>query len=499
MGEDEGYKEARRLLKERFGQDYRVAAAHVQGLINGPQIKNEDGIALQQFSVQLTSCTNTLEKIGYLDRLNNSDNLKKLIDRLPYPMRIKWRDNVDRIVEREARDVSIKDVNDFVTAKARATTHPIFGKISTAEKAPKFQNPKMRRNGGAAGFSSQTTKQTLKCPLCGSNHWLSRCDKFRKQSLEERQKFVKEKKLCNNCLSTGHFVRSCTKQSFCKVQGCTGTHSTFLHPKLAEDKRESEDSKRNENKRIPEDQGIKDASDGATNGYVKSRIPKYNSVTGLAVVPVKVKVAGSSRTVETYAFLDSGSNTTFCTDTLLKRLGAKGKKTKLTLTTIQGENEPIECSFVSLEVSNMEGNADIKLPMVYSRPSLPIPSEAIGKQEDVDRWPHLSGVKIATIAQDVGLLIGSDVPSALQPIEVRESNGEGPFATRTALGWTLNGPLGRESTKTPTVNSIQADSKLDRQFERFCNLEFNDNQYDPNPTMSRNDLKALRSWMKLRS
>ena len=130
MGESEGYAEARRLLKERYGQNYRIAAAHVQRLIDGPPIKNEDGTALQQFSVQLTSCTNTLDKIGYLDKLNNSDNLKKLIDRLPYTMRAKWRETVDRIIEKEARDVTIKDVNEFVSTRARATTHPIFGNIA---------------------------------------------------------------------------------------------------------------------------------------------------------------------------------------------------------------------------------------------------------------------------------------------------------------------------------------------------------------------------------
>ncbi len=129
MNEDKGYTEARKLLKERYGQNYRIAASHVQRLIGGPPIKNEDGAALQQFSVQLTSCTNTLEKIGYLDRLNNSDNLKKIIDRLPHTMTVRWRDNVDRILEKEARDVTIKDVNEFVTVKARAATHPVFGKI----------------------------------------------------------------------------------------------------------------------------------------------------------------------------------------------------------------------------------------------------------------------------------------------------------------------------------------------------------------------------------
>ena len=52
MQEKEGYLEARRLLRERYGQNYRVTAAHVQRLTEGPLIKAEDGAALQQFSIQ---------------------------------------------------------------------------------------------------------------------------------------------------------------------------------------------------------------------------------------------------------------------------------------------------------------------------------------------------------------------------------------------------------------------------------------------------------------
>ena len=485
MREDESYTAARKLLKDRFGQNYRVAAAHIQRLIEGPPIKHEDGSALQQFAIQLTSCTNVLEKIGYLDKLNNSENLKKIIDRLPYSMRVKWRDNVDRIIENNARDANIKDINEFVTAKARATTHPVFGNIS-AESKVKMQNQRQKRH----GFSTYANSQGTKCSLCGSNHWLSRCDKFRRQSLEERQKFVREKKLCNNCLSTGHFVRSCPKDSFCKVQGCSSKHSTFLHPKNNLLPRSGNEGIK-ENKEDSLEQKAKDDSNPATNGYVKSKIAISKSVTGLAIVPVQVKTKGGSKTVETYAFLDSGSNTTFCTDDLLKRLGAQGKKTRLSLTTMQGENTPIECSLVSLKVADIEGTSDIELPLVYSRPTLPVPSDAISKQEDVNRWPYLHGVKIAHIDSDIGLLIGCDVPQALQPYEVRKGQNGGPFATRTALGWVLNGPLGRDETKIPTSNYVRADQSLEQQFESYCNREFNDSKYDARPTMSQNDRKAL--------
>ena len=156
MREDEGYVEARKLLKERYGQNYRIAAAHVQRLIDGPPIKNEDATALQRFSVQLTSCTNTLEKIGYLSKLDNSENLKKLIDRLPYAMRAKWQETVDHIIRKEARDVTIKDINEFVAARARATTRPIFGNIAIEEPKLPMPSSKSRQRRKGAGFSTQS-------------------------------------------------------------------------------------------------------------------------------------------------------------------------------------------------------------------------------------------------------------------------------------------------------------------------------------------------------
>ena len=148
--------------------------------------------------------------------------------------------------------------------------------------------------------------------------------------------------------------------------------------------------------------------------------------------------------VETYAFPDSGSNTSFCTESLLEKLNFKGTKTKLSLKTLQGENGHIECSLVSLEASDLSEKNTVQLPKVYSRPNLPIPHEAIARQEDVDRWPYLKGSNIPHA--EIGLLIGSDVPEALQPKEMRQSEHGGPFATHTVLGWVFNGPLGRTAT-----------------------------------------------------
>ena len=506
MRTSEGYNEARRLLKERFGQDYRIAVSHVQRIVDGPPIKVEDGNALQQFSIQLTSCANTLKEIGYLSKLDNPDNLKKIIDRLPYGFRLQWRDVVDRIIQRERRDITVQDITDFVLAKARAATHPIFGKITSDSKMkPAFTKPNRQTGPRSAGFATQAEPQTPRgsykgpeCPLCNSSHWLSRCDKFRKQSLEDRQKLIRDKKLCINCLSTGHFVRSCQKESFCKVDGCTGKHSTFLHPKSSQTIPSS--TIENESS-INRSEPVSESSSAlASNGYVEvsgsSSFSTNATTIGLAIVPVLVKAKGCARMVETYAFLDSGSNTSFCTESLLKKLQLEGRKTKLALTTMHGENDLTDCSLVSLQISDLKKEKVLDLPMVFSRPNLPIAADAISTQEDVKRWPYLKGIDIQQINAEIGLLIGNDVPEALQPKEVRQSRNGGPFATKTVLGWVLNGPLGRKEPRIHTANFVESNQTLNEQFLEFCNLEFNDSMYSSKVTMSQNDHRALEIMEK---
>ena len=112
------------------------------------------------------------------------------------------------------------------------------------------------------------------------------------------------------------------------------------------------------------------------------------------------------------------------------------------------------------------------------RPSLPIPSEAIARQEDVDRWPRLKGINVQQTDAEIGLLIGSDVPQALQPMTFKASKNGGPFATRTMLGLVFNGPPRRTTLKSPTANFVQPNKTLEQQFQEYCNLEFKDKTYD---------------------
>ena len=233
MPDEIGYDEARKLLAERYGQPYNIATAYVDRVINGAPIRAEDGSALQKFSILLTSCRNTLKEIGYLNRLENPDSLRKIVERLPYALRLKWRELVDTISQKEKRDPNLKDISEFVEARSRVTNHPIFGKVQT-EQRPPFSNlkhknrPRKDANSFAAQGQDQHPPQRpgnkeerkkLKCPSCNRNHWLSQCYEFKTLSLNNRYQFVRANKLCVNCLVAGHFVQDCPKQSFCRIQG----------------------------------------------------------------------------------------------------------------------------------------------------------------------------------------------------------------------------------------------------------------------------------------
>ena len=236
------------------------------------------------------------------------------------------------------------------------------------------------------------------------------------------------------------------------------------------------------------------------NGYVKGKghgrcsgnDSNHASAAGLALLPVKVKAPGLDKIVETYAFLDNGSNTSFCSEGLIEELGINGRATTLSLTTMESKNTSIKCSAVDLEVMDLKEETLVELPHVFTRPHLPVTVENAANQGDVDRWPHLAGIKISKIDANVGLLIGNDAPKILQPKEVRESSHNGPYATRTVFGWVINGPLGRvQDSGSYIANFIRADAELDDQFRKYCNMEFNDSVYGAKTSLSQNDKRAL--------
>jgi hypothetical protein len=93
-------------------------------------------------------------------------------------------------------------------------------------------------------------------------------------------------------------------------------------------------------------------------GAIGSKGP---SITGLAVVSVKVKIIkGQSK---------PGLNSTFCTERLMQQLGLDGKKSMPSLTTLVATNALTECSIVHLEILDLSEEHMVELPKVFETKS----------------------------------------------------------------------------------------------------------------------------------
>ena len=163
----------------------------------------------------------------------------------------------------------------------------------------------------------------------------------------------------------------------------------------------------------------------------------------------------------------------------------------LPLTTMDSDNVKSENLVVNWEVSDLQGRNVVELSNVFSRAKLPVTVDDIPVQSDVERWFYLKDINLPCIDADIELLIGSDAPKLVEPHEVQRSGDGGPYAVRTLLGWTINGPLGRPSKSVRTTNRIQSHAVLDQQFTRFCEMEFNDSQFSIEKGLSQDDERAL--------
>ena len=345
----------------------------------------------------------------------------------------------------------------------------------------------------------------FRCFLCNVGHKLEKCEQFSAKSSEDKLKFVRDRKLCENCLSYTHFANGCKCPRACNVEQCTikRKHLGSLHDALLASFRRRQEENRDQEPSLSSSlsdmrtQGASVSSSASVMQTQSDHVVMKSSISvaggrqecrALPTVPVKVKGRGRDEIITTYALLDNGSTSTWCSEDLAKKLGVAGPRIQVSLSTIEKDSNPMSCFRISLEIMDMDEVNMIELPEVLTKEKLNISTDGVSYQDDVLRWPHLSGIQVPE-------KINAEVPKALEPSEVRSRHGCGPYATKTKFGWTLNGPLGRRGrSEVRDVNFLRADEVLSQQFNLFMNLEFSESVSEEASTMSRQDKQALATY-----
>ena len=518
MPPDRGYVTAMHLLEDRYGNKLKIATALMEKMFKWPQIKSEDAQALNSFSLFLVSCRNVLEDVDYMDELDNPTNMRVIISKLPYKIRERWRAFAFEIQDRDRRRVKFTDLVIFVDKQAKITADPLFGDLQgpTPEKEKRSslmnktaKKEKVKGSSFATYVTAQKEKESDKkkpktdrtpnnvaftkpCLCCKRNHTFVECNQVTEKAHKDKLDFIRKAGLCFGCLVKGHLSKDCKKKLACQI--CSEKHPTMLHIPRKEDISEQ----------VSADSQEEASSEQTVVSSALVHIKQEETTCSgagekcvLAILPVRVKSTKGSKIVETYAFVDPGSSATFCTDSLARELNLHGKGTELVLTTMSSTKQVKSCLLRDLEVCGLEERNFISLPKVYTQKTIPVTRENIPTQQDIDKWSYLQEVKLPCIDAEIGILIGNNVHKAFEPWKVIHSQNNGPYAVKTILGWTVNGPLreqnsGVDGSEQVTVNRISVDTVENLLIQQY-NVDFPEHSCNDKLEMSQEDKQFISS------
>ncbi|XP_071819881.1 uncharacterized protein [Apostichopus japonicus] len=453
MGKDpkRGYEQARRELEEEYGDDFRILSSYRKEIEMMQPIKGENSAAMKDY---LTFCVvfgNAINESEILRKMDQTESIMKLVSKLPYRLRERWRLQAYRIKGKSHKLAGFHDYVEFVREQVKIATDSIYGDISmeSSKDCSKFRQNRKSFKGFSTIIQEQKSRsknegrsmEYTKCLYCGNNHMLEVCRELGSKTHEEKLIFLRTKGLCFRCLDGNHISKDCKQDRLiCKV--CRKLHPTVLHYGKQPERKPTSQLGDCLNQAPRETTTTVKTSCVNTQPGTSICMGAGVNKTSMPVVPVRVKSKSTNKDVETYAFLDTGSSDTFISENLAKQLCVSGPKTKILLSTLPNDGLVDSRFVVNLEVCDLLGLNSLPLPTVYIQKRIPVNKEDIVTQDDLRKWPYLRRVSIPdSKATEVGLLIGQNAHKALEPWEVVNSQGDGPYAVRTCLGWTVNGPI----------------------------------------------------------
>ena len=348
----QGYQRAKHLLKEHFGNEHKIATAYMNKAFTWTMIKAEDVKALQAFSLFLRGCRNATEHLTYMDEMNVVSNMKNILQKLPYKLRDKWRNRACQLQEERGHRATFPDLVDFMERQVKILSDPLFGNIQDDKPSTTFKTStfsKERSRPRVSSFATtvtcprtpvlehatingmkippSTTKSLNSCLFCRrSGQSLEQCPHILKKTHRERLDFLKEKGVCFGCLKIGHMSKHCHSRLTCYV--CNQNHPEILHIEQKGKRKEAEHT---------EQHGKPTGGNTVVSPQICGHIGAGDDHPIFSIIPVQVKSHKGDKVLQTYAFLDPGSSSTFCTESLMRRLNLTGQRTNILLKTMNQE------------------------------------------------------------------------------------------------------------------------------------------------------------------
>ena len=380
-------------LEMCFGRPEHILDSMVEKATKTPPLKDRlDGLI--EYALVVRNICSTMEACRLEAHLNNPMLVKSLVDKLPNNQKLSW-----AMTTKSKQVPIVKCFSDWLYEIAAAASQVVTPATFSGKK------------GAVVNTHQHLSKPT--CVFCKQEaHKIQNCGEFQALNLDAKWNCVKENRLCRQCLN--YHKGKCFSNKKCDIGGCTFKHHPLLH-------NYAKDAVNNQV-----------ASVNAHNDDNKSR-PLFR------ILPICIHAQG--KTIQTFAFLDEGSSVTLMEQSLYNQLGLVGKKEPLELRwtgdTIRSEDDSVK---TNMEVSGDQRDDKFTLYDVHTVRNLALPIQSLDMNDVIRNHSHLRGLPIKSYTNAKPLiLIGLNNWRVAVPIKVKEGGRHEPIATKTRLGWTLQG------------------------------------------------------------
>ncbi|XP_058817796.1 uncharacterized protein LOC131681103 [Topomyia yanbarensis] len=388
---------------------------------------------LIDFGMAVNNLCRHLEAIEQKSHLTNPMLLQELEDKLPADIRLQW-----ALRKGTMSGADLLHLNDFLMTLVRAASQVAHrtvalnerqkGKDKTFVHAHLESEQPVHSNVVLAPNVPKTQKN---CPVCKmAEHAVKECPEFKSSEVEQRWKIVHTLKLCRSCLN-GHGKKPCRFSTQCGQDGCQYRHHILLHSAPRTPNQASH----------PTSHGRRPIAGPSTSESHTHR--SKESALLFKVLPVTLH--GKNGVVETFAFLDDGSDSTLIESTLANKLGITGLVRPLTLKwTNNVTRQENESQVVQVSIS---GRNKARRYVMNARTvsKLQLPKQTLHFQGLAAKYLHLRGLPVTSYeAATPQIIIGLNNLHISMPLKFREGGERHPVAIKTRLGWSVYGGEGEE-------------------------------------------------------
>ncbi|KAF0719706.1 Integrase catalytic domain-containing protein, partial [Aphis craccivora] len=419
------YSLAWSTLSARFYRPRVVATSLIDKLLNAPSSSQE---SLQDLTTVLSTFEESISLLSALDIPDlGSFMLFSLAFRtLPLGTRKLFESTVLNDADYPSVDNLLRFIRGRITVFENVgdSRKPGAQSKSLPAAAPLVRNHLTKGHPVALVAAKPSGASPASCLCCSGSHSLSTCPQLRSWSVDDRNRWAHDHRLCFNCLSSSHWLRACQSKSRCHT--CSKKHHSLLHGATRPQKDEGEDSA------------------GGTSLCASAGSAPLNAVPTVLLGTALVHVRDRSGTWQTVrAIVDSASQISAMTVSCSTRLGLRLRRWTLPVSGLSGTPVVEVKGVVDCQIRPRFAPEPLLSVQTWVLPSITSDMPRYSVSADIkDRYSTLALADPQFhVSSPVDMLLGADVFSSILDGRQVKFDTSLPTAFSSIFGWVLIGPL----------------------------------------------------------